>query len=129
MPSSEQVSTEPLSLEHDPRLLETIIVNLGLDAKGPWARPRAAEAYLHIDGGDSVRFQSAHPFTVRFKGESPFAWTVREGEADGGLFVAYGTVRDNALGPGVTMKGYEYGMTVGGETEDPEVVVKKDPRG
>lgn len=128
MSHPEQVSTESLGLEHDARLLDTVIVNLGLDAKGPWARPRAAEAYLRVNGPDTVRFQSSYPFTVSFKGESPFEWTEREGDQDGGLFVAYGTVRADALGPGVTMKGYEYGMTVGGETVDPEVVVKKDPR-
>lgn len=108
-------------------MLDTIIVNLGLDAHGPWARPRAAEAYLRTDGGDTVRFQSRYPFAVRFKGETPFHWAEREGEEDGGLFVAYGEVREDALGPGVTIKGYEYGMTVDGKTVDPEVVVKKDP--
>ncbi len=112
----------------DERLLETVIVNLGTDANGPWARPRQAVALQRESGGDKVRFQSRYPFEVAFKGETPFEWASAEGEAENGLHVAYGTVQPNTLGPGVPEKWFGYDLTVDGVTIDPDVVVKKDPR-
>ena len=114
--------------DDDDRLLETIIVNLGKDASGPWARPRQAVARQGADGGDTVRFQSPYPFRVAFKGESPFEWASAEGEDHNGVHVAYGTVQPNTLGPGVPENWFGYDLTVAGDTIDPDVVVKKDPR-
>jgi hypothetical protein len=112
--------------------LAVVPVNLGKGPSGsePWAKPNRAEAWLTRQGeGDIVRFQCRYPFTVTFKNESPFEWTEREGAKLNGLFTAEGTVRSDALGENEEEKPFAYALTVDGQHVDPEVVVKKDPRG
>lgn len=113
---------------------DLIVVNLNVTPAGPTVNPPSLTAYWRRRGGDTVQFQSRLPFEIAFKGPTPFEWKVREGQpVSDGQYVAHGTVQLNALPEEKDEGSFEYGLTLAKDGEtfevDPEVVVKKDPKG
>lgn len=102
--------------------LALVPINLGVAHEKPFAKPDRGECWRR----DTVSFRCHDPFTVEFKGESPFQETTLEGVKTNGLFVAEATVRDDAPDDD---HAYPYALTVDGHTVDPEIVVRGDPTG
>ena len=108
-------------------LPETAVVQvrlgLGRDRK-PYARPNSCEAWFRSTDRDTVSFTCADEFTIRFdKGDgSPFDDEILIGVGQNGFFEIEAALRAN-----VEERTYAYSLTVG-ETIDPDIVVKRDPR-
>lgn len=101
-------------------------VTLSRGSGKPFANPDPCHArWRRASGGDVVRFQCPDPFTVEFPKDSPFDVRRLDGQRENGLFVAEGRIREDVPEEETRFK---YDLTVDGETVDPDIVVKKDPR-
>jgi hypothetical protein len=98
-------------------------VNVGLGKHGPWAKPDKQTVWTRPGDADRVRFQGPDEFTIEFETAMPFPNKKYVAQPVDGLYVV-----DEQILLDAPEDDYKYTLTTDGQTLDPDIVVRKDPR-